>query len=610
MDKCSPPDVPPKNHQKLSKYLGCIPPGTSFSTEGFEVGYSSQSNISADKAPSTLCTSEGPSRSYDGQAFGLQAEKTEDNEESGCIVSSSYGGNELRLLSSSGEMSDRMDVDTPETSTSTDENYPMSRRLDIFRLIDTFEPDEIDEIKLAADFLFATNCHENSFGLYVLLVKRLKDAPNSHAWMMDSAITGCARSSVTSFNAEIARNLLEQRLSELSANSYETPQAYLFRSLLGDIYHQQGNEAAGKFHHHLATQSEFAKNSSLLSFGLLPSQNWPVDLVTCQYLHRSLTSRGHPFVAARNVTMQLLHRDSNSFDHNKESEGNTSVRSCLKWCLSELHSDLGTTGLWMNLQQRGIKRGREEVLALFCELWQRWRRKSSTDGSASTEWANQVEESMGISFAELLVITCLMMLNACPRTFSLGEAFLPKVVFYQRVALQALQGANIISDMSDRELAHAFLKAYSTLNTPNAEGFADTEHTSLSRDYARSWLEQSLQLQLPEVRYTDNETSHTMAKFKTLQKNDSQKSLLPTITSSLKSDDYSCFRSLKERIEDHLEETLSGVQTFNQLPSSCMRNESRSTLSLSLSFPSNISQLALDTLATVSTHVQRVGSSR
>jgi hypothetical protein len=71
---------------------------------------------------------------------------------------------------------------------------------------------------------------------------------------------------------------------------------------------------------------------------------------------------------------------------------------------------------------------------------------------------------MGISPAELLLVTSLIMLNGC----SIAEEILRcNFVFDASLGRRALIGGERITAVSNRALAHAILEAYSTLNIPD-----------------------------------------------------------------------------------------------------------------------------------------------
>jgi hypothetical protein len=178
------------------------------------------------------------------------------------------------------------------------------------------------------------------------------------------------------------------------------------------------------------------------------------------------------------------------------------------------------------------------------------------------------------------------------------------------LGLRALTGGQNIAAVPDKDLAHAFLEAYSTLNTPGKNGFDSPSHSSLARDYAKSWLQQSLQLKLPEACQSSGpDLSQATAKFNA-SRTSIPKSLWPTIASSLSSSDFNSFCSLRDRIHNTFEGALEDIREYTQMPSDGASGLSQGSLSVPFSVPgSNFSQSALDTLATISSqireHIQR-----
>lgn len=68
-------------------------------------------------------------------------------------------------------------------------------------------------VKLAADFLFASGFHEESFNLYFQLLEEGEELPSNQELIATSAIIWCARSAATDPQFDIARDLLQKRLS-------------------------------------------------------------------------------------------------------------------------------------------------------------------------------------------------------------------------------------------------------------------------------------------------------------------------------------------------------------------------------------------------------------
>ena len=501
-------------------------------------------------------------------------------QDSRAIVTSEAGSEDNALVHSFKEF-DYVNTDMVLTSAGPDQDIPVDflpqeTWIDVDRPIDSFGPEDIKDLKLAADFLFASQCREDSFTLYVLLLQKLKGSPNSHEWMTISTIIACARSSTTPSQAEIARNLLEQRLSDLSANAQDVAETFLYRSLLAEICCRQGDDDARQFHHHLAKHSNFARERSLK---ILPRDSRALDLVTYHYLRQALKCEGH-FIACRSVTEQLLCQVPGPFELIEGRMRESCIRSCLQWCIDQWVGNLFMCGSWQNLKSRGENMRRLEALGTFSELWQRWQRQQPEDTSQmqSRIWAYQVEHSMGISPSEILAVTCVMMLNVFPAkaVFDLNP-----LQDAANIPRRALRGGRILSKNSDSELAHSFLGAYLWLNSSSDENPADANHAVMVRGYTRAFLQDGMRLQLPEVQHSQEiELSQAITEFEAKRRhvNPSVSSILPTIASSLQSSDFNSLRLFKERIQEQVDNVTQS--SCVQLPSRAMRDASRSSLSL------------------------------
>jgi hypothetical protein len=503
---------------------------------------------------------------------------------------------------------DWMEIDTAVPSAQSDlgrtvsaDGPPNQRCIDVNQEIDSFSREEIVEIKRAADFLFAAQCHEDSFTLYVVLLKDMRTSPRVHDDVRTSTIMGCARSATTPSQAEIARALLEQELAKRPIYAHDTRESLIFRSLLANIHGKQGDHDAAQFHNRLATQSSFVQQRSMVP----PSQdkNSALDLPIYHCLYRALNCQGK-FFAARKIMDQLLRKKPGPFEFENGRMRHSCIRSCLAWCMQKLRKDRMLYGSWRNVEDGKTK---YRALCLFCDLWQRWQRECIEPPAArgSLSWASEVEQSMGITPPELLVILCLMMLDAYPTlTAALTES---KIVFEQEVPRRALRGGSVLSELCDWDLALAFVRTYSELNSPTEEtGCIETGGSSLFQAYVRAFLQDSMQIQLPEVQQSEEAgLSQAISRFNASKPgpNSSTTSLFPTLASSLHSADMSSLRLLKERIQDHVAGLTHGE--YEQLPSSVMRDVSMGSLSslLALSMRGTV-QSAQETLETLSSHVR------
>ena len=234
---------------------------------------------------------------------------------------------------------------------------------------------------------------------------------------------------------------------------------------------------------------------------------------------------------------------------------NPCIRSCLQWCVDQWKEDECIHGSWGNLRCGGNNTRRVEFLGTFSELWQRlhWHKRNKLCLVQDPIWKLNAESAMGITPSELLAITCLMMLNACPFIESTCRPKTHAPQSCQYIALRALEGGLTLSQKCDREIADAFLDASSWLNSPSDEGAADVSHTNLLHDYIRAFLPGNIQLQLPKLQCSrDNDRSQANTHFNASRPNSnlSVSPHLPTLASPLQSSDLESLRSLQERIRD------------------------------------------------------------
>ncbi|KAH7351497.1 hypothetical protein BKA66DRAFT_575588 [Pyrenochaeta sp. MPI-SDFR-AT-0127] len=200
--------------------------------------------------------------------------------------------------------------------------------LDVSARVDTFTNEQVTEMKLAADFLFSTHCYADSFNLYALVIKHMKSHIELPTFMKTSAILNCVRSSGTSTQITVAQNLLEQTLSNRPIYAVDTAETFLYRSLLANLGQRAGDGDTARYHKSIAERSSFEDNRSLSA---LSSQDRSFDMVTFQYLHHSLKSRGH-FLDARHLRKELLTRVPGPFECKDNHLGKPILRSFTAAC--------------------------------------------------------------------------------------------------------------------------------------------------------------------------------------------------------------------------------------------------------------------------------------
>jgi hypothetical protein len=140
---------------------------------------------------------------------------------------------------------------------------------------------------------------------------------------------------------------------------------------------------------------------------------------------------------------------------------NTSIRSCLEWCVNELYRRRPSAELILKLDFGSLNSLYMEHLAICAQLWQNWRRQDlSPSNSKAISWADQAEVTMGVSPTELLATISVMILNIAHIEIFLGQ--LPK---REPLLSRALTGAESLLKCQDWELANYFITAHCYLNT-------------------------------------------------------------------------------------------------------------------------------------------------
>lgn len=406
------------------------------------------------------------------------------------------------------------------------------RRIDLNQPVDELRDDEIRDIKSAADFLFAAKACEDSCTLYILLLKYLRGLADRDRATETSVIFCCVRSAAVKTHIVIARQLLEDALEEGSEANEDTAEVFLYRSLLSDISRKEGKDDKAIRYKRLAMQSEFAKGSL---DSPLPGTDRAADLAAYCQVKQVLSLRNR--IKWHNPT--VTNAKSPFPGPFEVSDGRIRcqcLRDCLRWCISQLRSDINATGTWGNLKSNSRMNDRHvEAIGLFSELWERAQR-SCIQGRAP-DWINNVEQELGLPPTEVVMVTSIMILGACPTI----DKLMILSVWYQAICERAVAGGMALLDKSDLDIARTFLEAYEI----HLEPLTDRSHLRLARDYARAFIQRSLQLELPNIAYEAGADDDQVLEFE----RPVQQSLV-TVASSLSSAEMSSFRALRNRIKN------------------------------------------------------------
>ena len=181
------------------------------------------------------------------------------------------------------------------TSVTTDLNFDSNvlsqeRRTSIEYTTESFGLEEADEMIIAAEFLFACRCYEDSFTLYVALLEKSKHLLDDCPSIKTSAITGCMRSFVTLSQAEVVWDLLNKDAIKQSLDIKDPPELFIFRSRLADVFYKQRNNHSVPVHYLMATDSSLVSEA-------VTRMSEPLDLILYPSLNRALNRGGYPIAA-------------------------------------------------------------------------------------------------------------------------------------------------------------------------------------------------------------------------------------------------------------------------------------------------------------------------
>jgi hypothetical protein len=475
------------------------------------------------------------------------------------------------------------------------------RHIDSSRPIDTFSKDEIEDMKLAADFLLGLGCEEDAFALYILVYKihsHLQATGNTRSqasWVMSSAIISCATCAFTSSQIEIARNLLLQKLNE-PQDSTTTIEKFLFRMLLAETYARVNDDATARSHIEIAMGLDLFGDYRHLRG--LPRKNRSFDILTYHYLidglgyqtllreasydddiaqestfsgleygattreanYSNYSTKELPFLGEWEAWGRLLRRVPGPFEFQGDSMKNPCLRSCLHWCIDELKCAPTLSQSWNLVKSNRDTLAQAEMIGIYCCLWERWQSHKVQENSESLLWAEQAESLMGIPAAELLKTICSLIISASPPSSGNSERSLVR---------QALMGARTLSSQPDEQLGSIFLDRFSSLRTFFNASQKDVTFKHARQAYGKELIEKRLRIKLPDViSYALQTTRHSLDIVAA--------AFLPTLASSLHSSEMASLRTLRDRIRN-----AGGMvaEIATTLPSSVLRDRrSNSTL--------------------------------
>jgi hypothetical protein len=499
-----------------------------------------------------------------------------------------------------------------------DEPSEPGRKFDSSHPIDTFSDRDIQDMKLAADFLHMLGFDGDAFPLYVLLLKRSKQSSYASPRTTTSAMIACTRSAYWSSQVQLARTLWEPKFEARGAST--DVEHFLFRMLLADTYARLGDyEIANMIIEH-TMGCEFATEGLLLK---MPYENRSLDLLTYQYLTQGLCYKDdlvrdgiasgdieedYPLFEKSQFALCFLHQTPGPFALHDDEMKNPCIRSCLRWCVAMLESTAMMTDSWVNTEPDKQDDPSSQHIGLFCCLWECWQsRRDEQETSEAMKWTSQAEKLMGISAAELLGTICWMIVRASPPVTDSSDSDL--------VLLRGHAAADLLLMLSDKELSLTFLEESTYFDTRTRMCSQQKAFRTTAREYARSFIERSLGIVLPEAQgsyaetnelndlsdYIDDWAASASPRTLGIVAKVIHETLAPSLNSSNWSTLDQSFRTMRIRIKKDCERLRQNAA--EALPSSAFAGNSMSNLISMDELSDMASSLSIDSFRTAGTSV-------
>jgi hypothetical protein len=460
------------------------------------------------------------------------------------------------------------------------------RVLDSSRLLESFTDDEWIDMKSTADFLGCIGLSEDSFVLYVLLLKKLMGKPrderhHDHVKLTKAGIS-CALAATTKPQFEVSLNLQEVLIKEPFTGS-ET--GILYSSLYSSSIHEL--ESFGGVN---ASHSYVERGSKAFAGLGVPTQQRFGEVLKYYSSFLPIYS-GH--------------------DINYLKWSGCRTYGCVMWCKAILlKQNLRPLSQSVyHLSEFCISTGRVREY-LYCYLWQCYLMKG-----LYTEydfWKQEDGDHITISACELLLIVTDMICKNCIASELYGKdfAWCARYGIQKTIDGMCPQGESFFSDYAMSFFTREYqIERLEEIRNDRLEWIHGDSR--LFRTLARKFVEESLAVKLQDMSVLEsqgkNHTSITHEYVDSLNNSRLDRHIPATLASSLHSSQVSSYRSLKRLREQIRRTTRSTPQNKEAaaLPSSVFdnspaANDSRWSIDeLSMSFTSsmNISTMSLSSIS-------------
>jgi hypothetical protein len=456
------------------------------------------------------------------------------------------------------------------------------------RPLDSFSPDELKRIRLAANYLECLGHFEDAFSLYNIILRRHRLAalrPLPKTLLVD--VITFSRCALQNFNCGIVERLLKDELGSLCQESDASHAIrYLVLLRLAVIFEyrskeglQDGDDPATML------QNESSDAVSLINH--LPADDRFLDLPLFHTFYRAHGPKteemdfwewgASPLEESKaersdDLGNVFLSRKPGPFEIKDGTMENPCIRSCLTWCSQQVDNmtmilDYWNVGLahMQQWEKDDFLVAHAESEALFVSLWTRW----NLDVVSRTEtwmWMNATQSRMGITPSELLRVTAELIRRAAP---------LERTSTPARLIQQFEDGVKKLIRFSNSTLARLFLRKFANNEAQNRYR---NQRTQLHLQAARKLHIEQLQRVL-RTRFEDLDAGDTPTT--------TDADCWPTLAASPQSTDLEAFR----------EERLSVVPFASPLLLPTSTTHAASYCSFSAQSISELSDVIMSTMS-------------
>jgi hypothetical protein len=525
----------------------------------------------------------------------------------------------------------RMTSSFPPTSISSD------------RTVDSFSPEELQKIELAANYLECLGYSEDAFTLYAILLKR-SVAESSQPWAGNRRynIIAYSRCATKPEHRDIAIYLLQTELKKLQQeDSPSEVEQFLLKMMLA-ITHD-GDVVSRIIEVRTLLDPLLDPSDATRLVAALPDSDRSLDLPLFHSLlvNDFLWKTHHWNTKPPSVTEvsckwsradllgDLITRRSPCASH----LNNRCIRSCIEWVLVALNSTLDSDlegrrddGHWTtNLEsywRHGLRQMQKaepddgvvaeaESEALFACLWTSWTdsRPFQSESSALDEnydvtdnderllWMTQTRRHMGITISKLLRVIAALIRDAAPvvRTRELKD-----------LISQYRKGVAELRSWEDERLTRAFIQMWMSTHAEHRRGGQSSPkrqhllHATKTLHVAR--LERVLKVKFDDLAVPGDAAPGKAADALALEPLsvalEPGSDRAPTLAPSFNSDDLSAFK----RAAVDLKDAFSSDKEL-LYPSAALKSASRHSISMR-----TVSELSDRLFRTLSLHSQANGS--